>query len=65
MLEAMRYEFVRVKDFIDAYRNKHPEARHWLWLDILNEAIAESGAQVVSVGYDSTGDPMTLLLRVP
>jgi hypothetical protein len=61
----MRYEFKRVADIIEAYRNQHEEAKSWVYLDILNAAIADSGAQVVSVGYDSIGEPTILLLRLP
>lgn len=65
MLRHMRHEFKRVKDMIEHYRNQHEEANNWLWLDILNAAVAETGGQVVSVGYDSIGEPTIILLRVP
>jgi hypothetical protein len=61
----MRYEFRRVTDLLDWYRRQHEEAKSWVFLDILNAAIAELGAQVESVGYDAIGEPTMLLLRLP
>lgn len=59
----MVYRFVRVKNLLDEYVARYPTARHSLWLDNLGAAIDASQMEVVSVGYDNTGDPMTLLLK--
>lgn len=60
----MAYQFVRSRDLIEKYRKDNPEVESMLWLDILNEAINSIGVEVISVGYDAIGEPMTLLLRI-
>ncbi|MFF1819152.1 hypothetical protein ACFVWG_17765 [Kribbella sp. NPDC058245] len=60
----MPYYFVRSREFIEQYTNNNPGKEKMLWIDLLTEAVNESGAEVVSVGYDSIGEPMTMLLKV-
>lgn len=59
----MAYRFVRSKDFIAEYLQNNPGSAGTLWIDLLAEAVNDSGAVVVSVGYDAIGEPMTILLQ--
>lgn len=59
----MPYRFVRTKEFIAEYLKGNPEKSGMLWIELLSEAINASGAVVVSVGYDTIGEPMTILLQ--
>ncbi len=59
----MPYRFVRSKEFIAEFLKSNPGKDGKLWIDVLTEAVNDSGAVVVSVGYDAIGEPMTLLLQ--
>lgn len=59
----MSYRFVRSKKFIAEYLQSNPGKGGMLWIDLLAEAVNASGADVISVGYDAIGEPMTILLQ--
>jgi len=60
----MPYHFVRSKEFVEQYKGNNPGRDSMLWIDILSEAVNASEAEVVSVGYDGIGEPVTMLLKV-
>ncbi|MEU4291046.1 hypothetical protein AB0E63_22715 [Kribbella sp. NPDC026596] len=63
----MPYKFIRTSELTDQFQENHPGNSSRLWLDILNDAVNQvvsNGGQVVSVGYDPMGEPMTILFDV-